>query len=1105
MNSTLNQNNQNMLINQPKQNCLSFKIFAINVNSIISHERRYELIQSIKNYKPNIVLLNETKLYGRHKLQIDGFNVFRVDRYGSEGGGGTAVLIKNDICLNITQVFSPSPIKNKILEYTIVKIVVNKNTNLFIISLYANTLNYSVFINELNEIFSKLKLDSLNNYFVLAGDLNARHTFWGDKTCNFKGYKFKEWESTFSHLYKANIIPPSTPTFPRAESFLDFCILDARLMITDLTDNKLKTVNYDSDHKGLLFTVKIALEVPIDILKFDHKYVFKKTKWSKFQSTLLKKYKNEVPYDRNLSIEEINFHINCISQCINEAIAECVPKYTPNCNTINYVNNKITSLHKTKSKCITFLNNLRNSGLPNHNPQITNIKNIIKLIKSELKTEFQKTYLKYWEKEFQKIDHKITESFFPKINSFFRRKPPPEITNLNIDVNETSILNRINLNPTSFPIIDNKIVVDDPIDKLNIMGAFYESINSPRHTNINTQIKKDVDNFTTNFINDYNSNKFKPLIDFSYENPSYDPSIIEINNLPYFYSFGSIKYIFKKLPNKTSAGIDKIPPIVLKNLPLFVIYNMASIFNQSLNLSYFPDCWKTAKVLPLPKKDKDHSNPTNYRPISLTPSLSKAYEMLIEKSIRHFSDREKIIPDNQFGFKYKHSTCHAINKLLSDINTSLNNNKIVGACLIDVAKAFDSVWIFGLLYILNKFNCPKYLLYLTWNMLSDKKFLTYDGKNLSSFTFSIIEGLQQGTVTSPLLFNIFNYQVLQLIDTIEYPDSYSLAFADDYIVYVIANNAKEVQDKLQVLVNKVYQHYITLNLKPNASKSETILFHKPLRFISQKLRDSIKNFQISIISANDENTKIDHKKSVKYLGVHYLLRLNDHVKIQLEKATKAFKKYCRLFMCKNLHPRAKIICYLLLIRPIITYACPVWWNISASLMEKVRKFERSCIRMCLHKYRQTDSKKFISNNNLYNEASIPRIDSFIIKLSRDYYNNNIKINNDLIQSFAQINQQNILGASMSGYIPPQYFIYYDKAGIIQDHNNTPLIYHIPRHQSNKKLPYSYNDIDVNNLVYSTSLPLIDINNCQRVSRNYWWLSNNDIHLDEIRKRSRFKN
>ena len=80
-------------------------------------------------------------------------------------------------------------------------------------------------------------------------------------------------------------------------------------------------------------------------------------------------------------------------------------------------------------------------------------------------------------------------------------------------------------------------------------------------------------------------------------------------------------------------------------------------------------------------------------------------------------------------------------------------------------------------------------------MLSVKKFLTYDGKNSSSFTFSILEGLQQGTVTSPILFNIFNHQVLRLIDPLKYPDSYSLAFADDYIVYVIGNTADEIQIK----------------------------------------------------------------------------------------------------------------------------------------------------------------------------------------------------------------------------------------------------------------------------------------------------------------------
>lgn len=75
-----------------------------------------------------------------------------------------------------------------------------------------------------------------------------------------------------------------------------------------------------------------------------------------------------------------------------------------------------------------------------------------------------------------------------------------------------------------------------------------------------------------------------------------------------------------------------------------------------------------AKVIPLSKKDKDKTLPVNYRPISLFLNISKVSEMIINDIINIYSKENNILPENQFGFRERHSTIHAINKLTSDIN-----------------------------------------------------------------------------------------------------------------------------------------------------------------------------------------------------------------------------------------------------------------------------------------------------------------------------------------------------------------------------------------------------------------------------------------------------
>ena len=89
---------------------------------------------------------------------------------------------------------------------------------------------------------------------------------------------------------------------------------------------------------------------------------------------------------------------------------------------------------------------------------------------------------------------------------------------------------------------------------------------------------------------------------------------------------------------------------------------------------------------------------------------------------------------------------------------------------------------------------------------------------------------------------------------------------------------------------------------------------------------------------------------------------------------------------------------MLLIRPIITYGVPIWWNTNAATMEKFRRFERSCLRAALNLYRSPESnyKHMYSNHVLYKEASIPRIDIFILDLIRNYYNNLTYIPNAIV-------------------------------------------------------------------------------------------------------------
>lgn len=133
----------------------SLKIISINVNSIVTIQRRNELLNFLHINDPDFLLLNETKLKPHHTIALKNYFIIRTDRIIIKGGG-TAILVKRDI--EFETITNSSSIKNKLLEFTIIKIKLKNHNNLFIICAYATNDNRDLFITELNTICEKLKL-----------------------------------------------------------------------------------------------------------------------------------------------------------------------------------------------------------------------------------------------------------------------------------------------------------------------------------------------------------------------------------------------------------------------------------------------------------------------------------------------------------------------------------------------------------------------------------------------------------------------------------------------------------------------------------------------------------------------------------------------------------------------------------------------------------------------------------------------------------------------------------------------------------------------------------------------------------------------------------
>ena len=205
-------------------------------------------------------------------------------------------------------------------------------------------------------------------------------------------------------------------------------------------------------------------------------------------------------------------------------------------------------------------------------------------------------------------------------------------------------------------------------------------------------------------------------------------------------------------------------------------------------------------------------------------------------------------------------------------------------------------------------------------------------------------------------------------------------------------------------------------------------------------------------------------------------------------------KDCHSTLLSNGHGSA--VCYQALIRPIITYGCPIWYNISASLMEKIRMFERKCVRACLSIYRSEHSwfKKYVKNKRIYDLANVHRIDCHILKLTRNHFAQEAKIKeNSLIFGCLFPNEIFILQKYTDNRLhpPPEAFLYLKERNYLQDQSNIPITFHIKRKIGIKSILYEKNlDGRIADTRWRYNMALLQKDtedNHRKNIKKYWWI------------------
>ncbi|XP_076393338.1 uncharacterized protein LOC143265396 [Megachile rotundata] len=229
----------------------------------------------------------------------------------------------------------------------------------------------------------------------------------------------------------------------------------------------------------------------------------------------------------------------------------------------------------------------------------------------------------------------------------------------------------------------------------------------------------------------------------------------------------------RTVKGKSALGEDGIGYDVMKMWTLGWREAMLELYNEVWNKGNIPIRWKMAVVKFIPKPQKKA-----LRLISLMNRMRKLLERLVNERMRIWAEENGKMDNNQSGFRKGRSTMDNIGILVNNIKECWGKRKMVTAAFIDVKAAYDNVVHKEVAVKLRNMDCPRKIRRYILAWLRERR-VEIRGLDGVVIPMKLLKGLPQGSVLSPLLYNLYTAKIAEGLGELGVK---ILQYADDIVI-----------------------------------------------------------------------------------------------------------------------------------------------------------------------------------------------------------------------------------------------------------------------------------------------------------------------------------